>query len=588
MAGANSGDLSPPQTGTPQDRSGLIHAIYRIALEPQSYDVFMDHWNDHVSRAIDALNSLQETSEFHDGEMLDHFQTALGILEELGRRPATPLHEGEGVRLLLDSCGRVVWHNGEAARSFRLSRTADIEALEPHLSHGGTLRKLVSALDCEDEDPAADQCLLRHHGVAGDSYLLARRVRDRNGKPRVLIEPLLGDWPSELDGLLAESFGLTDAETRIAGGLAEGLTATTLAQRRGVSVLTVRAQIRALLAKTGAASQTDLVRLLVSVARAFDRTRREDADSVATPALCVTAQGREVPIGLMGPAGGAPVVFLHGMLDGCSATSRIEAALERAGLRLIAPVRPGFGPARPDRGPPATAAQRSAEDLEGVLDRLRLDRVVVLGHMAGALYAFAAAARLQQRVLGIVNVAGTVPIVSRSQFACMSRRQRLVAYTARYAPAALPFVLRAGIRQLDFGGERSFMTALYENSPSDLAAIDDPEIFRSLGRGYRFTVARGHQAFATDGYQVVQDWSDLATASDVPVTLMHGRADPVVSAESVSAFALRLGPRAKVKLFENSGQLLFYRAPEAVCEALRRYAAKDAAPPRDAATTATA
>lgn len=588
MTTADSDDLSAPRADAMKDRAGLIHAIYRIALEPQSYDVFMDHWNDHVGRAIDELNNLQDHAAFDDGEMLDHFHTALGILEELGRRPSTPLHEGDGARILLDSGGRAVWYNGEAARTFGLSRNAGLEALEPHLAHCKTLRKLVSALDAGDEDSAADHCLLRLVGPAGDGYLLARRIRDRNGQPRVLIEPLLGDWPPELDRLLADAFALTEAEIRVAAGLAEGLTATALAQRRGVSVLTVRAQIRALLAKTGAASQTDLVRLLISLARAVERTRSEDDDAVAATAVCMTARGREVPIGLMGPPGGSPVVFLHGMLDGCSATSPIEAALERADLRLIAPVRPGFGAAPPDRGPPATAAQRFAEDIEGVLDRLRLDRVVLLGHMAGALYAFAAAARLGQRVLGIVNVAGTVPIVSKAQFACMSRRQRLVAYTARYAPAALPFVLRAGIRQLDFGGERSFMSALYENSPRDLAAIEDPEIFRSLRRGYRFTVARGHQGFAMDGYQVVRDWSDLAAASSAPVTLLHGRLDPVVSAESVSAFALRLGPRAKVRLFDNCGQLLLYRAPEAVCEALCSYAATGGDPVSNPATISNA
>ena len=271
------------------------------------------------------------------------------------------------------------------------------------------------------------------------------------------------------------------------------------------------------------------------------------------------------------PQGGFPVIFFHGMLDGCNTTSRIGLALEEAGLRLIAPIRPGFGTTAQDDGPPATAAVRFAEDVEQVLDRLRLDRVVLLGHMGGALHAFAAAARLKERALGIVNVAGAVPIVSISQFAAMSRRQRLLAYTARFVPEALPFVLRAGIRKLDLDGAHSFMTTIYERSPRDLAAILDAEVYQALSRGYRFTVAQGHRALETDGYQVVRDWSDIAEGSDTPVTLLHGQHDPVVSADSVSAFALRLGGRARVRMFNECGQLVFYTAPEAVCHALRAH-----------------
>ncbi|MCC6006516.1 MAG: alpha/beta hydrolase, partial [Rhodobacteraceae bacterium] len=210
--------------------------------------------------------------------------------------------------------------------------------------------------------------------------------------------------------------------------------------------------------------------------------------------------------------------------------------------------------------------------LHHMLDRLGKERAVLLGHMAGALYAFAAAAQLRERALGIVNVAGTVPIVSVAQLASMSRRQRLVAYTARFAPAALPFVLRAGIRQLDFDGEHSFMTALYENSPLDLETCADPDVFRSIRRGYRFTVEQGHHAFETDGYLAVRNWSALAEASQVPVSLLHGRHDPVVNADSVSAFALRLGKRARLRLFDNCGQLVLYRQPERVFEAVRAHA----------------
>jgi pimeloyl-ACP methyl ester carboxylesterase/DNA-binding CsgD family transcriptional regulator len=551
-------------------RAQLIHSVYQIALEPQSYDVFMDHWDSHVSRALEELAALQDSADLDDQELLAHFNTAFGILEELGRRPQEPLRDGKGPRFLLDNKGVVIWRNRAAAEVLALAPRAGLEDLARHLHDPGLAQRMLADLAAASPgDPTANR-LLRLDLDDGTLYLLARPIIDREGQKLILVEPLLGEWTPEMDQLLAGTFTLTEAETAVAAGLAEGLTPTELARRRGVSVLTVRTQIKALLAKTGAAGQTELVRLLMSVARVVNRTM-EHADAPARPAICITARGSQIPVELFGTPGGYPVLFLHGMLDGCSATPRIEHALDRHGLRLIAPVRPGFGTALPDRGPIADAPRRFAEDIEGLVDRLRLKQFVLLGHMAGALYAFAVAARLGERVAGIVNVAGTVPILSNAQLATMSRRQRLVAYTAKYAPAALPFVLRAGIRQLDFNGERSFMSALYETSPRDLAMMQDPDVYRSLRRGYRFTVAQGHKAFETDGYHVVRDWSELAFASEAPVTLIHGRHDPVVNSRSVEEFASRLGSRARLVMMEDSGQLVLYRSPETVCAALAEH-----------------
>jgi pimeloyl-ACP methyl ester carboxylesterase len=570
MSDSRANPQSTP-TSEAEARARLIHAVYQIALEPQSYDVFMDHWDSHVSRALSELEALQDQSNLDDAEIVAHFNTAFGILEELGRRPEEPLRDGSGPRLLLDARGAVVWFNDAAARTFSLAPGAHVDDLAPHLHDPGMAGRLVKELATARPGDASACRLLRLDLEGRTHFLLARPITDREGQSLVLVEPLHGEWTPEMGALLTKAFELTEAETEVAANLAEGLSPKEIADRRGVSVLTVRTQIKALLAKTGAAGQTDLVRLLASVSRVVDRTLEDDAP--ARPAVCITAKGREIPIELMGSQSGFPVLFLHGMLDGCSATPRIELALNQHRLRVIAPVRPGFGTAPAHRGHPSTGPRRFAEDIEGLLDRLRLRQVVLLGHMAGALYAFAVAERLGDRVAGIVNVAGTVPIVSTAQLATMSRRQRVVAYTARYAPAALPFVLRAGIRQLDFNGERSFMRALYESSPLDLATIEDPDVYRSLRRGYRFTVAQGHRAFEADGYHAVRDWSEMASASTVPVTLIHGRHDPVVDAASVEDFAQRLGPRAKVRILDDCGQLVLYHAPEAVCEAVAGHVA---------------
>ena len=544
------------------ERTRLLHSVYRIALEPHAYDAFMDDWHAVVGDALEALATLKDESSVDDPELLAHFTTAFGILEELGRGPP-PAREGQGPRLVIDAGGAVVWCNSAATRLFDIRHPARAARITRQLHNPETLEHLLELLRRERGALAGARRILRVATTDGAQYLLARTVIERGGRRVVLVEPLVGEWTPEAGQVLVETFGFTSAETAVAALLAEGIGAAEIAGRRGVSILTVRAQIRAILAKTGADGQADLVRLLLSVARLAE-DGRPSAGALPSERVFAISTERRIPVVELGDPEGAPVFFMHGMLDGCSATPRMEAALRRRRLRLIAPVRPDFGRADPDTGPPATAARRFAADVERLADRMQLERLPVLGHMAGALHAFALAERMGRRICAVINVAGTVPIVSPRQFAVMSRRQRLVAYTARYVPAALPFVLRAGIRQLDYDGAGNFMSALYETSPPDLALAADPDVFRSLRRGYRFTVAQGHRAFETDGYQVVRDWTKLAQGSDVPVVLVHGDRDPVVGVEAVAAFALRLGARARIRVLEGLGQLVLYAAPETV------------------------
>ena len=95
---------------------------------------------------------------------------------------------------------------------------------------------------------------------------------------------------------------------------------------------------------------------------------------------------------------------------------------------------PFFGSAAGARGDIETAPDRFAADIEDLLDHLGIECVGLVGHKAGSVYAFAAAARLGDRAGVVVSVAGGVPIISSEQFSDMSARQRLVAYTARYTP----------------------------------------------------------------------------------------------------------------------------------------------------------
>lgn len=88
--------------------------------------------------------------------------------------------------------------------------------------------------------------------IAGQALILLRDTRPQS--PRIA------------PGMLADLFGLTRAEAEVALALMGGATKEAVAARRGARVTTIRTQVRAVLAKTGASNLRDLERMLATLA----------------------------------------------------------------------------------------------------------------------------------------------------------------------------------------------------------------------------------------------------------------------------------------------------------------------------------
>jgi DNA-binding CsgD family transcriptional regulator len=112
--------------------------------------------------------------------------------------------------------------------------------------------------------------------------LRAAVLRDAAGRAWTLDATMLGDWGRYsftqarylllFDEIRAEPpgtaawrtrYGLTPAEVRVAESLAAGLSVRAIADRHGVTYETARTQLKAVLSKTGANRQSELVSLLM-------------------------------------------------------------------------------------------------------------------------------------------------------------------------------------------------------------------------------------------------------------------------------------------------------------------------------------
>ncbi|QBF32353.1 alpha/beta fold hydrolase [Thalassococcus sp. S3] len=541
------------------NRDRVVSAIYETVLRPHLYDAFMEAWSDHVTNALQDLEAIQaaqagELLLAQDKELTEHFGRAFEILEQIGRKAPSASGQGvaaaSGFALRLDTLGCVVEASADAARLFPVG--TPLEVFERHLFAGAS-EALHTILQGDTATPV----------VLGTDFL-PRHVIARGQDSGVLIEALEIAWTDETGEMLRRSFKLSKAELEVVRNLAGGLTLRAIAEETGRSEHTIRNQTKSILAKTGAPGQVDLVRMVAFLAQRPMRSR----PMVPSETVRTMSDGMQMQVFEFGDPKGQPVVFIHGMLDGMTALRRHADLWSRHGLRVIAPIRPGFGLStavkRADQAEPVFTAH-----LHELLCALDVAEVTLLGYMGGAVYAYAFNAAHPEWVAGMVMVSGGVPLRSLVQIAQMAPRQQVVAYTARFAAPLLPPILRAGISQIDGKDVQAFIEALYRPGTHDHTVIKRLGIADLMRDEYRFSAQQGHKGFAADSHLVVRDWSRFLRQAPKNVILVHGRHDPAITASSVEQFQAD-HPYMTLHLHEDCGQLVFYERPDLVIAALHQ------------------
>ncbi len=122
----------------------------------------------------------------------------------------------------------------------------------------------------------SDRALLRMSGAGRAVELLVFAIAVRPGATMrvfgddpcaiLIVHPL--DAAARLDPLIVSlAFGLTPAEARVATAIAEGASPDEVAADRGVSLATVRTQLRGVFDKLGVRRQAEMVRMLLELPR---------------------------------------------------------------------------------------------------------------------------------------------------------------------------------------------------------------------------------------------------------------------------------------------------------------------------------
>lgn len=264
------------------------------------------------------------------------------------------------------------------------------------------------------------------------------------------------------------------------------------------------------------------------------------------------ADGRSLAWREYGPPHGVPVIYFHG-IPGSRLDGRLTAdAVEAAGLRMIAPDRPGFGLSSP------CAERRSytgwAEDVASLADALGIDRFAVVAYSAGGPYALAACAALGGRVTRAAIVSGVAPAEMAGYRSGVGLANKTMTLLAPRAPRLARLLVGLSAKQAQarpawFGNSvnRDF------SAPADQRILDEglrarlPELFLESTRSGPAGIVEDYAVWARpSGF-------DLSRVS-APVQLWHGAEDRTVPSSHARWIASRVSS-AELTIWPGVGHL---------------------------------
>lgn len=238
--------------------------------------------------------------------------------------------------------------------------------------------------------------------------------------------------------------------------------------------------------------------------------------------------GRPLEVHEYGDRHGHPAFFFHGLIGSHYQASYVSDAARRAGLRIIAPNRPGVGRSEFVR---RKSPLEAVPDIEELARILRLDEFSVIGISGGTQYALAVLYRLGDRVRTATVISGMGPATLPGALHGMDRRRRLIlAVGSRHPRLARKAFHQAGRRYQDHPDP--FLDRLIRTwAPPDQELFRRREVFDLFLKDLEqvFSNPKGAEGMAQE-LTLYRDFgfplADLPT--DRRVTIWHGLDDNIV------------------------------------------------------------
>ena len=283
--------------------------------------------------------------------------------------------------------------------------------------------------------------------------------------------------------------------------------------------------------------------------------------------------GRQLAYEEYGDPAGFPVLSFHGGLSSRLDAAPAHQAAVAAGVRLIAPDRPGMGLSTYQ---PVRRLTDWPADVEHLADALGLARFAVMGWSAGGPYAAVCAAKLGRRVHAAALLSSSVPIDLYGTTRGLTLEDRALLLLARHTPRLAAAVMTISI--VNASNARLLRAAMRTSPPPDRAVLAEwgpPD--HSLAF-VREAVRQGTEGCVLD-YRIFGDpWGFRLNEIAVPVQIWEGAEDRS-GPPAYREFLRRRIPHATLTIVPGEGHLslLAHQAPAIFAALLDAHSAESTA-----------
>ena len=275
------------------------------------------------------------------------------------------------------------------------------------------------------------------------------------------------------------------------------------------------------------------------------------------------ADGRLLGYGEFGDPNGTPVMLFHGF-PGSRLTAAIgHEAASRAGVRVIAPDRPGMGIST---FLPGRRIIDWPNDVARLADALGLRTFAVAGVSGGGPYAAACAARLGERLTGAAIISGVAPFDAPGASDGLNRMNRLLSFMGRRTPwlARLPMLVMARAAR---SPERAIDRMVASMPAPDRAVIQRPEVRTAFALDLAEAFRAGSRGPAWEMVLYSRSWEFRLEDIEMEVLLWQGEADTNVP-PSMGRYQAAAIPRCRATFFPGEGHLLIIDRMEEILGAV--------------------
>ncbi|WP_323715943.1 alpha/beta fold hydrolase [Paracoccus aminovorans] len=562
-----------PQPGRGEDSDddldlNIIASTYRSIIDEHAFDDMVANWEakltpsggevvaPKVSRRLFAqLLTFRDTLEKLDIPSDD---------DPLKRAIA----EVPGPAMVLSPNGNIAVVNiaGERAFGGRQGAFMDTAAIAPNSLED--YRGLLRAATGQGNAAQAILTILSAADDYGESFLAEGyliRLPGQSGA-HVAIRSLEIAWGPHIAERLQQAFGLTHAESEVAHLFFRLRNLEAIAAQRDVSLLTVRSQIKTIMAKMGAPSNIDLMRILAMIASREHVGLRGEApvwhDPLGREKLISMPDGRKIAWTWMGARRGVPVVMLRGLPMTYLLPGDGEARLRDAGICLYVPSRPGHGNSTMD--PLLDVMSDNLVALRAFLDQVVGRPCLGVGLASGVLPFVAEAVANPSRFHGILAV-GFSSGIDPSGIQRQPRIQRTMLQLAGNAPWVAELMAKSGHRMMRQHGLDWYLERAFRNTPLNQQTVRNPDWAALIRNACEHLLKQGHVTFVRE-LQLARHGMDSALRElAIPMRYLAPIEDPAIDLAACRQLET-LNPMITVEPVADAGELVFYQRNDLILD----------------------